>query len=476
VLIEVHKLREAHKRRGFNSTSEPVDGSRVFVDHVVRGYSIDELDSRRSMPQMGKTKDANRVSTESSFGGDASIENSCGTSERLDTVCWAGSDPAAYDRSGPVAKILVGTSACTAWRVGPDNLMFTNNHCINSKSLVSATEVWFNYEKSVCGGSGTEPVVKVAGDQLLSTDQTLDYTLFTVKDFNLIEPFGNLGLEVREAVLGEEIYIPQHGAGDPKQLSVESDMNIGGVCRVDAESHDGLDVGTDVGYYCDTAGGSSGSPVILAGSNKAIALHHHGGCLNSGVKMSLIWPKVKRHFKRVIPEGDYSGPPSNSAPTASFSFACTSLSCSFNGSGSSDSDGSIVDYSWDFADGFSASGAGVNHSYASEGTYGVTLTVTDNDGLTRSMTQQVGLVSGSGSQLELSVAGGKAKGMKWADLSWSGSATSQVKVYRNGDTLAVTENFGSFRDQSLSKNTKSARYKVCEYTGSTCSSEVSVNF
>ena len=473
---------QVHNPGRFRSASKPADSGRIFVDHVVRGYSNHELKPQRSLPQSGKSKIADKAFIESSDGGGSRTQNSCGVNERFDTVCWAGSDPAAYDRSGPVAKIILGTSACTAWRVGPDNRMFTNHHCMSSKSAASATEVWFNYERSVCGGDATEPVVKVSGDKLLATDNTLDYSLFTVKDFGLIESFGNLGLEVREVVLDEEIYIPQHGAGDPKQLSIESDMNIGGVCRVDVENHTGFDVGTDVGYYCDTAGGSSGSPVVTAGSNKAIALHHFGGCLNSGVKMSLIWPKVRRHFNRVVPEGDYSGavpdpdPLPNSAPTALFSFACNGLSCSFNGNSSSDSDGSIVGYSWSFGDGANAGSASASHSFATAGSYGVTLVVTDNDGSTGSRNQQVEVVSASGSQLELSAAGGKNKGGKWADLSWSGSTTSTVRIYRDGALLSITENAGTFRDQSLAKNTKLAIYKVCENSGPVCSSEAEVRF
>ncbi|HLC47488.1 MAG TPA: S8 family serine peptidase, partial [Candidatus Norongarragalinales archaeon] len=54
----------------------------------------------------------------------------------------------------------------------------------------------------------------------------------------------------------------------------------------------------------------------------------------------------------------------------------------FDGSTSTDSDGSLVSYGWDFGDGFTASGASVVHAYSAIGTYIVTLTVTDNGGAT----------------------------------------------------------------------------------------------
>ncbi|MBI1882237.1 MAG: PKD domain-containing protein [Chloroflexi bacterium] len=61
----------------------------------------------------------------------------------------------------------------------------------------------------------------------------------------------------------------------------------------------------------------------------------------------------------------------------------------FDGSGSSDSDGQIVSYTWNFGDGANASGVNVTHSYAISGTYQVTLTVIDNDGLTAQTIQAV---------------------------------------------------------------------------------------
>jgi PKD repeat protein len=51
----------------------------------------------------------------------------------------------------------------------------------------------------------------------------------------------------------------------------------------------------------------------------------------------------------------------------------------YDGSGSYDSDGSIVAYDWEFGDGDTATGVTPTHTYSQEGTYTITLKVTDND-------------------------------------------------------------------------------------------------
>ncbi len=56
------------------------------------------------------------------------------------------------------------------------------------------------------------------------------------------------------------------------------------------------------------------------------------------------------------------------------------VAVSFDGAGSSDSDGRIVSYAWNFGDGGTSSGRTPSHTYNSADTYSVTLTVTDDDG------------------------------------------------------------------------------------------------
>jgi chitodextrinase len=58
----------------------------------------------------------------------------------------------------------------------------------------------------------------------------------------------------------------------------------------------------------------------------------------------------------------------------------------FDGSGSSDPEGAIVAYDWEFGDGSVGTGQNPAHAYAADGVYNVTLTVTDDVGASDSVT------------------------------------------------------------------------------------------
>jgi PKD repeat protein len=85
----------------------------------------------------------------------------------------------------------------------------------------------------------------------------------------------------------------------------------------------------------------------------------------------------------------------NQPPVAAFTSNCgaTPDACTFDASGSGDPDGSIVSYAWSFGDGSTDSEAGSQdqHTYAADGAYSVTLTVTDNQGASTSVTHSVDL-------------------------------------------------------------------------------------
>ncbi|WKZ31563.1 MAG: PKD domain-containing protein [Candidatus Dojkabacteria bacterium] len=83
----------------------------------------------------------------------------------------------------------------------------------------------------------------------------------------------------------------------------------------------------------------------------------------------------------------------NQAPTAQFTqsgrVGISPYQVTFNASASTDSDGTIASYSWNFDDGSSGTGQQVSHTFNGADSYDVTLTVTDNDGAQSTVTYLV---------------------------------------------------------------------------------------
>ncbi len=83
----------------------------------------------------------------------------------------------------------------------------------------------------------------------------------------------------------------------------------------------------------------------------------------------------------------------NQPPRASFTTSASWVrpgdSVTFNGSSSSDPDGTIRSYIWDFGDGSAGNGSVVQHPYGQAGTFRVVLTVIDDQGATDSATSYI---------------------------------------------------------------------------------------
>jgi PKD repeat protein len=153
-------------------------------------------------------------------------------------------------------------------------------------------------------------------------------------------------------------------------------------------------------------------------------------------------------------------PPPNSPPTAAFTSSVTNLTATFDGRGSSDPDGPIASYSWNFGDSTPAgSGAQPSHTYATAGTYDVTLTVTDGANATDTETAQVTDTDPPPGPVDFVVDNfGRtvANGLGTADTggAWSVAGTAANFAVNNGSGAITLPSTGQTRSAWLGSTTR----------------------
>jgi subtilisin family serine protease len=108
---------------------------------------------------------------------------------------------------------------------------------------------------------------------------------------------------------------------------------------------------------------------------------------------------------------------------------------SFDGSGSFDSDGTIISYDWDFGDGNTGTGASPTHAYASAGEYTATLTVTDNNGGTSTDMATVAVTDAANNELHVADI---SMDIKTAGRNTAGVATVTIVDANNNPVFGVT--------------------------------------
>jgi V8-like Glu-specific endopeptidase len=215
----------------------------------------------------------------------------CGTDGRRDAVCYTSIN------TRPVARLSFqsgGSSfVCTGWLVAGSNgsTMLTNNHCVATQTEVSTVQARFNYQRTTCGGATTAATTTYAGGTFLRTSASLDYTILTLQG-NPEATWGEYTATTKTPPIGLAINFPQHPGGGLKRVGFWKDSAQTQRCDVATANanYGGAAANSQMGYGCDSEGGSSGSPIMDAGTGRIIGLHHFGGvssnpCLNSATQL-----------------------------------------------------------------------------------------------------------------------------------------------------------------------------------------------
>jgi PKD repeat protein len=141
----------------------------------------------------------------------------------------------------------------------------------------------------------------------------------------------------------------------------------------------------------------------------------------------------------------------NQAPkavaTANPTSGTAPLSVQFAGSGSTDSDGTIVSYAWIFGDGGTASVANPQRTYSAPGTYNAVLTVTDNLGAKGTASISITVNSAGGTALRVNCGGSQYTATNgkifradqmYTPGGWGFADTSSNDVYKTTAAISGT--------------------------------------
>ncbi|MBT53548.1 MAG: hypothetical protein CMF72_09150 [Mameliella sp.] len=217
------------------------------------------------------------LSNNQAAGGDIMLEAAFGSYNNEFIATY--SPKSVFAKMGrAVGRLDVATDAgvfpCTAFLVD-DDLLMTNHHCVpgildheraGATAIVGVQFVAGYLQEGIEEGSERFLVNPVP----VETSKTLDYTLLRILGSKPGRQYGTLALAGVDPDDNAPFWIIGHPMGEAQRISREK-------CRANAPA-----LSRDrVLHTCDTLPGNSGSPVIDAGTQQVIALHHAGSARNS---------------------------------------------------------------------------------------------------------------------------------------------------------------------------------------------------
>ncbi|MBS1860466.1 MAG: PKD domain-containing protein [Actinobacteria bacterium] len=157
---------------------------------------------------------------------------------------------------------------------------------------------------------------------------------------------------------GQRLYAAASGAGTVTAIETATNKTVGSPINVGTEPREVAITPDAKTAYVGVRGLDQIRPIIIATNTPGTPLTFTGAEVGNLV---------------VAPD---------QSPTAIFSppAVTTGVPANFNGTASTDPDGSVAAWSWSFGDGATASGPVVNHTYGTSGTYDASLSVTDDEG------------------------------------------------------------------------------------------------
>ncbi|HHB52309.1 MAG TPA: serine protease, partial [Saprospiraceae bacterium] len=236
-----------------------------IIDEIVRGYTQEEMD-------------------------EVSLPGGClNPNDTENIACYRENEVDVYNKSKVVARLLLdGNMGCTGWLIGDEGHLITNAHCSSENFPFELAEtpnvvVEMMAEGASCGTNCNFPFACggiIIASQVIPVKSSIanDYFLFQLQEDDRVkaEPYGYLTLRESGAIIGEQIFIPQHPHKFGKKIAFKSTHpeDTDDVCHIN-EYYTSSSVHPDqIATYGDTFTGSSGSPVISKNDLCVVGLHH----------------------------------------------------------------------------------------------------------------------------------------------------------------------------------------------------------
>jgi len=296
------------------------------------------------------------------------------------TACPSSNPPPASDTTAPTVSLSVGPSSVTS----AGNVTLSASASDN----VGVTKVEFYQGATKLGEDSSSPYS--FSDSLSSAQNGTK--LYSARAYDAAN---NVGSSSEQSVT---VNIP--GTGINRNPVADFTLSSSGLTVTPTNTSsdpdgDALTYAWDWGDSSAASSGTTPSHTYAAAGTYSVKLSASDGRGGSNVKTLSV---------TVV-----ASTPGNRAPVATFSLSASGLTVTPTNT-SSDPDSDPLTYSWDWGDSTPvSSGATPSHTYASSGTYTVTLTVSDGRGGTQTTTRSV------------TVSSAASTGGVWDSSNWDGA-------------------------------------------------------